>query len=99
MTLRTPNATLRPTDYLDLSPDDARTLGLSEGERVRVRSRYGATVLPIRISGALSSGELFATFHTPDVFLNRITGPARDGYVGTPEYKITAARIEKLGEP
>jgi len=41
-------------------------------------------------------GELFATFHTTEVFLNRLIGPGRDNVVHTPEYKITAVRIEKL---
>jgi hypothetical protein len=29
------------------------------------------------------------------VFLNRITGPHRDSVVGSPEYKVTAVRIER----
>jgi predicted molibdopterin-dependent oxidoreductase YjgC len=41
-------------------------------------------------------GELFATFHTTDAFLNRLTGPGRDNVVHTPEYKIVVVRIEKL---
>jgi predicted molibdopterin-dependent oxidoreductase YjgC len=41
---------------------------------------------------------LFATFHTAHAFLNRLTGPARDSIVLTPEYKVVAVRIEKLAE-
>jgi formate dehydrogenase major subunit len=52
--------------------------------------------LPIKISDDQRSGELFATFHTPEVFLNLITRSERDGITGTPEYKRTAVRIEKL---
>ena len=51
---------------------------------------------PIRINPAVKPGELFATFHTRDVFLNRLTGPGRDNVVHTPEYKVVAVRIEKL---
>jgi len=61
-----------------------------------VRSRYGEVFAPIRINPAVKSGELFATFHTSDVFLNRLVGPGRDAAVQTPEYKVVAARIEKL---
>lgn len=95
MTMRTANAQLRPTDTLDISADDAERLQLNDGERVRVRSRYGETMLPIRVSSAVKPNELFATFHTTEVFLNRLTSPYRDRYVKTPEYKITAVRIEK----
>ena len=96
MTMRTPNIELRSTDTLDISAEDAARLELSHGERVRVRSRYGEVFAPIRINPAVKSGELFATFHTSDVFLNRLVGPGRDAVVHTPEYKVVAARIEKL---
>jgi formate dehydrogenase major subunit len=95
MTMRTANAQLRPTDTLDISADDAQRLQLNDGEHVRVRSRYGETMLPIRVSSAVRPNELFATFHTAEVFLNRLTSPYRDRYVKTPEYKVTAVRIEK----
>jgi formate dehydrogenase major subunit len=44
----------------------------------------------------MKPGELFATFHTTDAFVNRFTGTGRDSVVHTPEYKIVAVRIEKL---
>jgi formate dehydrogenase major subunit len=96
MTMRTANAELRPTDTLDISPKDAKRLSLDEGEQVRVRSHHGEAVLPVRIDPAVKPGELFATFHTSQVFLNRLTGPERDSIVHTPEYKVVAVRIEKL---
>jgi formate dehydrogenase major subunit len=95
MTMRTANAELRATDLLDISADDAKALKLQDGEHVRIWSRYGETALPIRITSSVRRGELFATFHTAEVFLNRLTSPQRDRYVKTPEYKITAVRIEK----
>ena len=95
MTMRTANAELRATDLLDISAEDANRLNLHNGERVRVHSAYGQAVLPIRITPSVKPGELFATFHTTEVSLNRVTSPRRDRHVKTPEYKITAARIEK----
>jgi formate dehydrogenase major subunit len=96
MTSRTRNRDLRTGDLLDISPGDAERIGFRDGERVQVCSRYGAVALPIRISDDERSGELFATFHTPEVFLNLVTSSERDGITGTPEYKRTAVRIEKL---
>ena len=96
MTMRTENAELRATDLLDISAEDADRLRLQNGEKVLVRSRYGEASLPIRISLAVRSGELFATFHTAEIFLNRLTSPHRDRYVKSPEYKVTAVQIEKL---
>lgn len=97
MTMRTPNVALRPTDTLDIGAADAERLGVRDGERVRLRSRHGATELPVRVSGTVKPGELFATFHDTAVFLNRVTGPVRDNLTDAPEYKVTAVRVEKLG--
>jgi formate dehydrogenase major subunit len=94
MTRRTPNLALRPSDTLDIAPEDAARLGLRDDERVRVRSRYGAVELPVRVAPGMKTGELFATFHSTEVFLNRLTGPHRDRFVQTPEYKRTAVRLE-----
>jgi len=97
MTMRTPNVELRATDLLDISKEDADRLQLQDGERVRVRSRYGEATLPVRITSSVKTGELFATFHTAEVLLNRLTSGHRDRYVKTPEYKVTAVRIEMIG--
>ncbi|MEI6105612.1 MAG: molybdopterin dinucleotide binding domain-containing protein, partial [Opitutae bacterium] len=95
-TARTPNDRLRATDYLQLSPVDAARLGLSEGETVRLRSAQGSADLPVRISDHVKPGEVYTTFHSTRVFLNQITTSHRDRYTKTPEYKVTAVRIEKL---
>ncbi len=93
MTGRTPQQVLRPTDTLDMSPSDARQLNLRDGMPVRIRSRYGQTVLPLRVSEAISPGQLFASFHDPERALNRVTGPVRDSVTGAPEYKVTAVNV------
>ena len=95
MTGRTPNLVLRPADFLDMAPIDAARLSFADGDRVRVVSRYGSAVLPVRITDAVNPGEPFATFHTPDVFLNHVIGPLRDRFTDTHEYKVTAVQIEK----
>lgn len=97
MTSRTANQQLRPHDTLDIAPTDARALGIVEGERLRVVSRRGAAVLPARLDERLRPGQLFATFHEPASALNRLTSDVRDRRVGTPEYKVTAVRVEKIG--
>jgi formate dehydrogenase major subunit len=94
MTNRTRNSELRPTDTLDMSPRDAARLGIHDGGLVRVTSRYGAATLPARLTDAVQDGQLFATFHQPDLLVNAVTGPYRDALTGTPEYKMTAVRLE-----
>ncbi|MGH2570393.1 MAG: molybdopterin dinucleotide binding domain-containing protein, partial [bacterium] len=84
---------------LDVSPEDAEHLRLVEGERVRLVSRHGEAAVAVRVDAGLRSGELFATFHGADPFLNRVTGNGRDPVTHTPEYKVTAVRIDKIGRP
>lgn len=95
MTGRTSNAVLRRTDTLDMAPGDAETLGIRTGETVRVVSRYGEALLPLRVDESIQPGTLFATFHDPKVFTNRLTSPNRDRQTGAFEYKVTAVRVEK----
>jgi formate dehydrogenase major subunit len=95
MTLRTPNAELHAADFLDLAGEDAIALGLADGDRASVRSRYGEIVLPVRITHDVRPGVCFTTFHHPEFFVNRVVSPRRDRYVGTPEYKVTAVAVER----
>jgi formate dehydrogenase major subunit len=97
LTMRTPNAVLRPADLLDISPADAERLKLREGDRVTVRSRHGSAKLGVQINANLKRGELFATFQTAKALLNYVTSPHRDRFVQTPEYKVTAVGLEVCG--
>ena len=95
-TSRTPNNGLYRTDYLQISPVDAKRLGLEEGESVRLSSQQGEAELPVSISDHVKPGEVYTTFHNTRVFLNQITTSQRDRYTQTPEYKVTAVNIAKL---
>jgi formate dehydrogenase major subunit len=91
---------LRRGESLDMSPEDAETYGLAEGERVRVVSRRGRVEAPIRIDTSLRPGLTFMTLHfQDDVATNLLTIDATDPKSGTAEFKATAIRIEKLGDP
>jgi formate dehydrogenase major subunit len=95
-TSQTPNDRLHSTDYLQISPVDAERLGLNDGEIVRLSSQQGVAELPVRITNQVRLGEVYTTFHNTRVFLNQITTSHRDRYTKTPEYKVTAVRVEKL---
>ena len=41
---------------LIMHPDDAKTRGLSDGERVEVRSRVGAVAVPLALSQDIAVG-------------------------------------------
>jgi formate dehydrogenase major subunit len=95
MTMRTPNVKLRETDTLDMSPVDAERFKLHDGDRVRVRSRHGEAIIPLRLDSRVKPRELFATFHAAEVFLNQLTSQHRDNTAMTPEYKVVAVAVER----
>ena len=88
---------LRRGESLDISPEDADRYELADGERVRVVSRRGEVVAPVRIDPSLRPGLTFMTLHFQDeVATNRLTIDATDPKAGTAEFKATAIRIERL---
>src|SRR5262249_43494880 len=90
---------LRRRESLDLAPEDAKRLGVEEGEIVRVVSRRGAVLAPARLDPGLKPGLAFMTFHFPDqVAVNELTVDAVDPLSGTSEFKATAVRVERVGE-
>jgi len=95
MTRRTAHAALHPRDVLSIHPEDARRIGVEDGAPVRIRSRHGESVLPAHLDAGVRPGELFATFHTGEAFLNRVTSPYRDPFTRTPEYKLTAVALDR----
>jgi anaerobic selenocysteine-containing dehydrogenase len=91
---------LRRGESLDISPEDAASMGLDDGERVRVVSRRGSLEVPVRIDPSLRPGLTFMTLHfQDDVTTNILTIDATDPKSGTAEFKATAIRIEKLAAP
>lgn len=95
MSGRTPDVALRPSDTLDMAPVDAARHGWVEGDMVRVSSRHGSATLPLHITDAMQPGQLFCSFHRPDLRINALTSPVRDRLVHAPEYKVTAVRVDK----
>jgi formate dehydrogenase major subunit len=82
---------------VDVSPEDAARLGLSEGEVVELTSRRGSIDIPVRIQESIRPGLVFVAVHYPDdVDVNRLTIEAWDPKSGTAEFKATAVRIDKV---
>jgi formate dehydrogenase major subunit len=88
---------LRFGETVDVSPEDAASLGVSDGEVVRIASPRGAVTAPVRVDPALRPGLVFMTMHFPDeVNTNLLTIDAVDPKSGTAEFKAAAVRIERL---
>lgn len=93
MTRRTPSARIVDRDYLELHSEDAARLGIADGSRVRVTSRWGQTVAPARISRRVMPGTSFLTFHFPETGCNLVVGPNCDPTSKCPDYKVVAVDV------
>ncbi len=86
---------LRRGESLDISPEDAAHYGVQEGQPVRISSRRGSVVAPVRIDRGLRAGLVFMTPHFNDeVATNLLTIDATDPLSGTAEFKAAAVRID-----
>ena len=82
-------------EMLDISPEDAARLGISDNQEVRITSRRGSVTAPAHIDTALRAGIVFMTFHFPDdVATNLLTLDVSDPKSGTAEFKACAVRVE-----
>lgn len=88
---------LAPHEWVEVSPQDAADLRLSDGEEVYVVSRRGRVRAPVKITERSPAGVVFMSFHFPEkVLTNVLTVDAYDPITETWEFKACAVRIEKI---
>jgi formate dehydrogenase alpha subunit len=85
-----------PTPTIEMHPDDARALGIADGDPVRVSSRRGTVELAVRISPRVGRHQLFLPMHYREAAANLLTNPALDPYAGIPEFKVSAVKVEAV---
>jgi nitrate reductase (cytochrome) len=87
-----------PHAYAEVHRDDARRLGIRDGERVRLVSRRGSMEIQARIDyrAQPTPGQVFVPFFDESLLVNRLTLDAYCPISGQPDYKKCAVRIERL---
>ncbi len=83
-----------PEGYVEMSPEDARRLGVNKSAKVRVISRRGEIETRAWITRRVPPGILFIPFHFAEAAANVLTNPALDPVAKIPEYKVAAVRVE-----
>jgi formate dehydrogenase major subunit len=98
MTRRTANIELLPNEVLEIHPDDAARLWISDGDLVSVRSPYGRIEVEARVTDRIEPGNVFTAFHFPEVRTNLLIGPSADVNTSCPEYKVMAVDVRPVSE-
>jgi len=84
-----------PEAYVEMNPADAERMGISDGEKVKVRSRRGEITLKATVGDRPAPGVVFIPFHFREAAANVLTNTAADPVCKIPELKVCAVRIEK----
>ncbi|WP_025699112.1 sulfite reductase subunit alpha, partial [Paenibacillus durus] len=96
---------LNPGPFIEIHPEDAAMLGITDQDSVEIRSRRGRAILPAVINDRVRPGNCFAPFHWNDVFgtnlaINDVTNDSVDPLSFQPELKFCSVSLVKaVGRP
>jgi len=83
--------------YIEISPIDARRLGVAPDETVLVTSQRASIEARAFVTNNVQPGQVFMPMHYET--MNRLTFPAFDTYSRQPAYKGCAVKVSRVGEP
>lgn len=92
---------LNPGPFVEIHPEDAKTLGIRDKDKVEIRSRRGVAILPAVVTDRVLPGNCFSPFHWNDVFgeqlaINAVTNDAVDPSSLQPEFKFCAVALTRV---
>ena len=78
---------------IEMHEEDAKKLGLKDGDTVSVASRRGSIELRALVTDRVKPGVVFVPMHYAEAAANVLTNNALDPACKTPEFKVCAVRI------
>jgi len=85
-----------PKNRVEINPAKAAELGIADGDMVKVSTRRGEVELNAYVTDRVPEHTIFMVFHFQEASANRLTNNALDPICAIPEYKVCAAKIEKI---
>ena len=83
--------------FFEIHADDARALGIANGDVARLVSRRGELEAEAHYSERVYPGLVWMSLHFAQAKVNWLLHDVGDPLIGTPEYKVSAVRVEKAG--
>ena len=83
--------------FFEIHADDAGALGIENGAVARLVSRRGELEAEAHYSERVYPGLVWMSLHFAEAKVNWLTHDVGDPLIGTPEYKVSAVRVERLG--
>jgi formate dehydrogenase major subunit/formate dehydrogenase alpha subunit len=97
MTMREPGVVDKQEDpFVEIHADDAAALGAADGDWLRLVSRRGELEARAAVSDRVYPGLVWMALHFAQAKVNWLTHDVGDPLIGTPEYKVSAVRVERV---
>ncbi|MDR3362537.1 MAG: nitrate reductase [Desulfovibrio sp.] len=84
-----------PTNFVEINPEDAKKLGIRNGDKVELETRRDKMVFPAVVTDVCMPGLVFTPFFDKNLLVNKLLHDAVDAVSKEPEYKICATRVRK----
>ncbi len=84
-----------PESFVEISPEDAKTRDISDGDIVSVSSRRGTVQVRAFVTENIKRGVVFMPFHYAEGAANVLTNAALDPVAKIPEFKVCAVQVAK----
>ena len=81
--------------YVEINPNDARSLSIRPNEMVTVESQRGRVTAQAFVTPSVPIGQVFVAMHESDA--NQLTDAVFDPYSKQPSYKACAVRVTRIG--
>ncbi|MCW3990847.1 MAG: tRNA CCA-pyrophosphorylase [Candidatus Bathyarchaeota archaeon] len=79
--------------YIELSAGDAESLGVGDGDHVKVETAHGSVVVSVKLSDKLEPGTSFFPY---GIWANQVFG-SETGGTGMPQFKGVEAEVTPSG--
>jgi formate dehydrogenase major subunit len=87
---------IAPMAEAHINEEDAKALGIKDGEMVKLETRRGAIETKALVDEKIKKGIVFVPFHYADAPANKLTNPVLDPKARIPEFKACAVSISKV---
>ena len=82
--------------YVQINSADARKFGIEDQQLLWISSRRGKVVVRALVTDRANEGAVYMTYQWWIGACNELTGDHHDPISKTPEYKYTAAKVERI---
>ncbi len=86
-------AEIKPEAEVEINTEDAKKLGISEGDLVELVSRRGKIITRVKVTDKSPEGVAFMNFHFKEAPVNVLTVDALDPVAKIPELKVCSIQI------